>query len=39
MYEPDSALAARYADLFGIYKQIYPALAPISGHLYERFLG
>jgi len=39
IYEPDPALAARYADLFGIYKQVYPALAPISRQLYDRFLG
>jgi xylulokinase len=39
VYEPDPALTARYADLFGVYKQIYPALAPISRQLYDRFLG
>jgi xylulokinase len=38
-YEPDPVLAARYADLFEVYKQIHPALAPISHALYDRFLG
>jgi sugar (pentulose or hexulose) kinase len=39
VYEPDPALTARYADLFEVYKQIYPAMAPISHALYDRFLG
>jgi xylulokinase len=39
IYEPDPALSARYADLFEVYKQINPALAPISHALYDRFLG
>lgn len=28
--EPDPAAAARYADLFPIYKSLYPALKPVS---------
>ncbi len=39
VYEPDPAVSARYADLFTIYKQLYPALAPVSRQLYGRFLG
>jgi xylulokinase len=39
VYEPDPALSARYADLFEVYKQVYPALAPVSHALYDRFLG
>jgi xylulokinase len=39
VYEPDPELATRYADLFEVYKQIYPALAPVSHALYDRFLG
>ena len=27
-----------YAELFPIYKQLYPALAPVSHQLYDRFL-
>ncbi|HEX9118551.1 MAG TPA: FGGY-family carbohydrate kinase, partial [Anaerolineae bacterium] len=38
VYEPDLALTARYADLFEIYKQVYPALAPVSHQLYGRTL-
>jgi xylulokinase len=38
VYEPDPKVTARYADLFGLYKQLYPALAPISHGLYDRFL-
>lgn len=39
VYEPDLATTAKYADLFTIYKQLYPALAPVSHQLYGRFLG
>jgi xylulokinase len=39
VYEPDPALSARYTDLFGVYQQLYPALAPISRQLYDRFVG
>jgi xylulokinase len=38
LYEPNLKLSARYADLFEVYKQIHPALAPISHALYDRFL-
>jgi len=39
IYEPDPAVSDRYADLFEVYKQMYPALSPVSHALYERFLG
>jgi len=32
-YEPDPALAPRYAEWFQTYKQLYPALAPVSHRL------
>jgi xylulokinase len=38
MYEPNAQVAARYAELFLIYKQLYSALAPVSHQLYDRFL-
>ena len=36
-YEPDQALAPKYAEWYQIYKQLYPALAPLSHQLYEQF--
>ena len=38
VYQPDPAATKQYEDLFKIYKQVYPALAPISRQLYDRFL-
>jgi xylulokinase len=38
VYEPNAQVAARYAALFPIYKQLYSALAPVSHQLYDRFL-
>jgi xylulokinase len=38
VYQPDLAVTKKYEDLFGIYKQVYPALAPISRQIYARFL-
>ena len=38
VYEPDPKVTAVYAELFEIYKQLYPALAPISRQLYDRCL-
>jgi xylulokinase len=38
VYEPNLTLAARYAELFPIYKQLYNSLAPVSHQLYDRFL-
>ena len=32
-YQPDPALSDRYAEWFKIYKQLYPALKPISHQL------
>jgi xylulokinase len=37
-YTPDAARVAKYAEYFGIYRQLYPALKPISHQLYDRFL-
>jgi xylulokinase len=39
IYEPDPAATRQYEDLFKIYKQLYPALRPISQQLYSRFVG
>jgi xylulokinase len=39
VYEPDPAASGKYAELFKIYKQIYPALRPVSHALYRHFLG
>jgi xylulokinase len=38
-YVPDPARAAKYAEYFEIYRQLYPALKPVSHQLYDRFLG
>lgn len=37
-FEPNAKAAAQYKELFGIYKEIYPNLAPVSHQLYNRFL-
>lgn len=39
VYQPDLDATAKYADLFKIYKQLYPALRPINRQLYSRFVG
>lgn len=39
IYQPDLSATKQYEDLFGIYKQIYPALRPISQQIYSRFVG
>ncbi len=36
-YQPDPTLAPKYAELYEIYKQLYPVLAPVSHQLYEHF--
>lgn len=38
IFEPDPATAKRYEDLYGVYRQLYPALAPVSHELFDRFL-
>jgi xylulokinase len=38
IYEPNPDLAARYAAWFKVYKQLYPALKPISHQLFDAFL-
>ncbi len=37
VYQPDPQLAPNYADWYQIYRQLYPALAPVSHQLYEQF--
>ncbi|HUS94449.1 MAG TPA: FGGY family carbohydrate kinase [Patescibacteria group bacterium] len=37
IYQPDPQLANKYARCYQIYKQLYPALAPVSHQLYEEF--
>jgi xylulokinase len=36
IYEPDAALAARYAEWFAIYRDLYPALAAVHHRVFER---
>jgi xylulokinase len=36
-YHPDTQLVARYAEWYQIYKQLYPALKPVSHQLYDQF--
>jgi sugar (pentulose or hexulose) kinase len=36
-YQPDSQLVAKYAEWYQIYKQLYPALKPVSHQLYDQF--
>jgi len=36
-YQPDSKLAPKYTEWFKIYKQLYPALKPVSHQLYDQF--
>ena len=36
-YQPDPGLASKYAGLYQIYKQLYPALKPVSHQLYDQF--
>ena len=36
-FEPNPKLASQYADGFRIYRQLYPALKPISHQLYDQF--
>jgi len=37
-YEPNAELAARYAEWFPIYKQLYPKLKSVSHELFDSFL-
>ena len=37
IYQPDSQLAPKYAEWYQIYKQLYPALKPVSHRLYDQF--
>ena len=36
-YQPDTQLAAKYGEWYQIYKQLYPALKPVSHRLYDQF--
>ena len=38
IYEPDPGLAAKYGEWFPIYKELYPALKPVSHQLFDGFL-
>jgi xylulokinase len=37
LYEPDTSLVAVYAELFEVYRDIYPALRGVNGRIYNRF--
>jgi xylulokinase len=37
-YEPNAELAAKYAEWFPIYKQLYPTLKSVSHQLFDSFL-
>jgi xylulokinase len=39
VYHPNQALTGQYARLFGIYKDLYPALKHINHRLFDRFKG
>jgi xylulokinase len=36
-YRPDPQAAAKYAKWYQIYRQLYPALKPVSHQLYDHF--
>jgi sugar (pentulose or hexulose) kinase len=36
-YQPDLQMTAKYARWFEIYRQLYPATAPISHRLFQEF--
>ena len=36
-YRPDPQLSSKYAEWYSIYKQLYPALKPVSHLLYDQF--
>jgi xylulokinase len=36
-YQPEPQLASRYAEWYQIYKQLYPAIKPVSHQLYDQF--
>jgi len=39
VFEPNSDVADQYADLFGIYQELYPSVKSVSHRIYDRFLG
>jgi xylulokinase len=38
VFEPNPKLVTQYAGWFAIYKQLYPALKPVSHHLFDQFM-
>ena len=38
-YEPDPERSARYAEWFQVYRDVYPAVRPISHRLFEAAIG
>jgi xylulokinase len=36
-YRPDPQRAAKYAEWYAIYQQLYPALKPVNHQLYDQF--
>ena len=38
-FEPRPGLPERYAECFGIYRDLYPALRPLSHRIFDRFKG
>jgi len=37
-YQPSGLLSSRYSEWYAVYRQLYPALKPVSHCLYEKFL-
>jgi len=37
LFEPNQKLVPLYAELFEIYREIYPALQRINNRIYDRF--
>jgi xylulokinase len=37
LYEPNQKVTSLYSEIFGIYKEIYPALQGINSRIYNRF--
>lgn len=37
LYKPNLKLASFYAEMFDIYREIYPALQGVNGRIYDRF--
>jgi xylulokinase len=37
LYEPNQKVTSLYSEIFGLYKEIYPALQGINSRIYNRF--